>query len=156
MTLALQFYDFLRFFHVVIAMVWVGGTVMVQITAELAFRSSLPGRAAAFAKETSWIGQFVFTPASLVVVGLGFWLVANGHWGYHFWTIASLVGFVASFVVGAGFLGPKSGKLVGLIEAHGADSAVVKQGIRSLVFVARADTLLLLVIVFLMATKLGQ
>lgn len=156
MTLALQFYDVLKFFHVLLALVWVGGAVILQVFAELALRSPMPGRAAAFAKEADFIGMKIFTPASILLLGVGLWLVHKGHWGYHFWTVGGLVGFAVSFVVGAGFLGPQAGKLATLIEANGPDAAVVKARVRTIVSIARVDTAILLAVVFLMATKLGQ
>jgi hypothetical protein len=68
-------YDWLKTFHVFLAVVWVGGAVILNLLAVFALRSPLPGRKAEFAREAAWVGTRVFTPASLVLLGLGFWMV---------------------------------------------------------------------------------
>jgi uncharacterized membrane protein len=150
-------YTIFKFFHVLLAVVWVGGAIMLQVLAQFALRSKLPGRAAEFARETEWVGTRVFTPASILVLLLGIWLVHDGHWGFgHFWIIAGFVSFVVSFAVGAGFLGPEAGRLAKEIEAQGPDAPAVKARIARIINIARIDLAVLLFIIFLMVTKLGQ
>lgn len=150
-------YTIAKFFHVLLAVVWVGGAILLQVLAQFALRSKLPGRAAEFARETEWVGKRVFTPASILVLLLGIWLVHDGSWGFgHFWIIAGFVAFVVSFVVGAGFLGPEAGRLGREIEAQGADSPAVKSRIARIVNIARIDLAVLIFIIFLMVTKIGQ
>jgi uncharacterized membrane protein len=154
---AVDGYTIFKFLHVLLAVVWVGGAVLLQVLAQLALRSTLPGRAAEFARETEWVGKRIFTPASILVLILGIWLVHDGHWGFrHFWILAGFVSFVLSFAIGAGFLGPESGRLAKEIEAQGADSAAVKARIGRILNVARIDLAVLVFIIFLMVTKLGQ
>jgi uncharacterized membrane protein len=154
--LLVTFYDILKFGHVALAIAWIGGGLMLSILAEFALRSKIPGRAAEFAREVGLLGQRFFTPVSLAVLGLGFWLVHRGHWGYETWVIVSLVGYGLSFAIGAGFLGPQSTRLSKLIESEGPDAPAVKASIRTLVTVARFDSVILFTIVFFMVTKIGQ
>lgn len=154
--LAVTFYDILKFGHVAFAIAWLGGGLMISILAELALRSELPGRQAEFAREVALVGQRFFTPVSLVVLGLGFWLVSRGGWGYHAWIVGSLAGYGVSFAIGAGFLGPQSAKLAKLIDANGPDSPLVRARIRTIVNVARVDLVILFTVVFLMVSKVGQ
>ena len=141
--LALVFYDILKFAHVALAVAWIGGGLMMSILAE-------------FAREVGLIGQRFFTPISLMVLGLGFWLVHKGHWGYHTWIIVSLVGYGLSTLIGAGFIGPQSAKLAKVIATEGPDATVVKDRIRMIVTVARVDLVILFTVVFFMVTKIGQ
>ena len=154
--LAITFYSILKFGHIALAVAWIGGSLMISILAEFAIRSQIPGHAAEFAREVGLIGERFFTPLSLAVLGLGFWLVHRGQWGYDTWVVVSLVGYGLSFAIGAGFLGPQSKKLSQLIAAEGPDAPVVKERIRTIVTIARIDLVILFTIVFFMVTKVGQ
>ena len=154
--LAVTLYDFLKFLHVTFAIAWVGGGLLLSILAEFALRSKLPGRAAEFAREAGLIGERLFTPLSLLVLGLGFWLIHEGHLGYPTWIVLGLVGFGLSFVVGAGFLGPQAKGLAKLIAEHGPDDPAVRAKIRLVVNVSRVDLVILFAVVFVMVTKVGQ
>ena len=149
-------YTLLKFFHVLLAVVWIGGAVALSIMAELVRRQRVPGRMAAFARDAEWLSTRLFLPSSLIVFGLGFWLVSRGHWGYQFWVWFAIVGFAASFVLGAGYIGPQSGKLAKQIDGEGPESPAVEARIGRILLAARADILILVSIVFMMVTKVGQ
>ena len=150
-------YDLLVTLHVLAAILWVGGAAILQVLAEFALRSPLAGRAAEFAREAEWVGMRIFLPSSIVVLLVGLWLVHDGGWGFgSFWIIAALVAFVLSVVTGAGFLGPESGRLAKEIEAQGADAPAVKSRIRRILTISRVELAVLIFIVFLMVTKIGQ
>ena len=154
--LAVTFYEILKFVHVSLAIVWVGGGTMLTILAEFAIRSKLPGRAAEFAREAGFVGERIFTPVSLLVLAAGFWLVHEQHWGYHFWVVSSLVIYGLSFGLGVGFLAPQAKKLARRIDAEGPDAPEARRQIRRIVNIARIDVVFLFTIVFLMVTKIGQ
>jgi uncharacterized membrane protein len=157
MLAAVDSYTLIKFFHVFLAIVWIGGGVMLTVLAELTRRSDEPGAMARLARQIDWLSTRVFVPSALIVFGLGFWLVHKGFWGYdHFWIIYSIVAFAVSFLVGALFLGPQSGQVGKLIQAEGPDSPRVLRKIDLLVNVARLDLLLLASIVFMMVTKVGE
>ena len=157
MLAAVDSYTIFKFVHVLLAVIWVGGAAMLQLLAEFALRSTLPGRAAEFAREAEWVGMRVFLPSSIVLLLVGIWLVHDGGWGFgSFWIIAAFVAFALSVATGAGFLGPESGRLAKEIEAHGADAPAVKARIGRILKVSRVELLVLIFIVFLMVTKLGQ
>jgi uncharacterized membrane protein len=151
--LAFTAYDWLKAVHVFIAVLWVGGGIMINILSFFALRSALPGRRAEFAKEVEWVGTRIFTPASLILLGLGFWMVYDLNWGYPLWIVIGLVGFGISFVIGAGFLGPQAGRIAKAIEQHGPDSSEAEKLIRRVLSVARIDLLILTVVIFDMAMK---
>jgi hypothetical protein len=150
------FYQLLVFARVALAVVWLGGALMLTILAELAMCTRVPGHMAEFAREVGLLGGRFFAPVSLALLGFGFWLVYRGHWGYHTWIVVSLVGFGASFVIGAGYLGPRSAALAKVIAAEGPDAPVVRTRLRTIVTVARIDLVILFTVLFFMVTKIGQ
>jgi uncharacterized membrane protein len=156
MMLAVTTYEWVKAFHVLAAVVWVGGAAMVQVLALFALRSKLPGRKAEFAREAEWVGMKIFLPSTLLLVALGFYLVHDGHWGYHLWVILALVGFGLSFVTGLFFLGPESGRIAKAIEAEGPDSEAVALRIKRILVVSRIEVAILVLLVFDMVIKPGQ
>jgi uncharacterized membrane protein len=156
MALAVTTYEWVKAFHVLAAVIWVGGAVVIQILALFALRSKLPGRKAEFAREAEWVGMRIFLPTTLLLIGLGFYLVHDGHWGYHLWVILALVGFGLSFVTGLFFLGPESGRIAKAIDAQGPDAAEVTTRIKRILAVSRVEVAILVLLVFDMVLKPGQ
>jgi hypothetical protein len=88
-------------------------------------------------------------------VVFGFLLVSKGDWQWHFWLIFGVVFWAISFLTGAGFLGPQSGKLKKLMAERGPADPEVQQRINRVLLVARIDTIALLLVVLDMALKPG-
>jgi hypothetical protein len=63
--------------------------------------------------------------------------------------------FVASFLAGAGFLGPETGRLGKLAEEKGADDPDVQRRIRRVFLISRIELVLLVLVVFDMVVKPG-
>ena len=157
MLATINLYNVLKFLHILAAVLWVGGAVLIQVLAQLALKSKLPGRAAEFAHEVELIGKRMFTPVSILVLLLGVALVQEGDWGFgHAWIILGLVGIAATIVTGAGYLGPQMGKLADLIRADGPDAPSVQARVATILNVARIDIVVLVLIIFVMVTKVGQ
>lgn len=157
MLATVDVYNVLKFFHVLAAVLWVGGAVLIQVLAQFALKSKLPGRSAEFAQEVELIGKRMFTPLSILVLLLGVALVQKGHWGFgHAWIILGIVGIAATIATGAGYLGPQMGKLAELIRTDGPDAPSVRARIATILNVARIDTVVLITIIFVMVTKVGQ
>jgi uncharacterized membrane protein len=156
MVLAVTTYEWVKAFHVLAAVVWVGGAAVLQVLAIFALRSKLPARKAEFAREAEWVGMKIFLPSSLLLVALGFYLVHDGHWGYHLWVILALVGFALSFLTGLLFLGPESGRIAKAIDAEGPDSEAVAMRIKRILVVSRIEVAILVLLVFDMVIKPGQ
>jgi uncharacterized membrane protein len=155
-ALAVTTYEWAKALHVLAAVVWVGGAAVVQVLALFALRSKLPGRKAEFAREAEWVGMKIFLPSTLLLIALGFYLVHEGHWGYHLWVILALVGFGLSFVTGLFFLGPESGRIAKAIDAQGPDSHEVELRIKRILVVSRIEVAILIFLVFDMVLKPGQ
>ena len=152
--LAITTYDWLLSFHVLAAVLWVGGSVMLTILGIMTIGLNDPVRLTQFAKQVAKLGGVYFPPLSLIVVGLGFGLVEKGDLSYTLtWIQIAIAGWAASFVIGAGYLGPHAQKLAKLMETQPPESPEVQGLIRRILTVARIDAALLLFIVFDMVAK---
>lgn len=156
MAPAVTTYEWVKTLHVLAAVIWVGGAAVIQVLALFALRSKLPGRKAEFAREAEWVGMKIFLPSTLLLIALGFYLVHDGHWGYHLWVILALVGFGLSFVTGLFFLGPESKRIASAIDAEGPDSPAVAMRIKRILLVGRIELAILIFLVFDMVIKPGQ
>jgi uncharacterized membrane protein len=104
MTVA-ALYDWLMFGHVLAAMVWVGGSAVLVLLAVHTLRQHEPGSLARLAGAISFVGPRLLAPATVLVGGLGAWLVLDSR-GWHFdqfWIDLAIGLFAAVLVIGAGF-----------------------------------------------------
>lgn len=140
--------------HVLGAIVWLGGGATITLLAWQAQRAKDNVQLLQIAKQAEWLTMRVFVPSSLVIVAMGFVLMHKGGWGYgHFWPLFGLAGWGLSFVVGAAFLGPESGKLGRLIETKGPEDPEVVARVNRIIAVARTDVVLILLIATDMVAK---
>jgi uncharacterized membrane protein len=103
MTAAAELYDWLMFFHILAAMVWVGGAVVLGALVTRVLRDPEPGAVARFTGSLRLIGPVVLAPATVAVVGLGIWLVLKSSaWGFgQLWVQLALALFAAALLIGA-------------------------------------------------------
>ena len=150
-------YTVAKFAHVMLAIVWIGGATVLQLIGRSALASTLPGRRGELAAEMENLGKKVFTPCSILVLLLGIYLTMEGDWGFDsLWISLAMLGILISIVTGAGYLGPQIGKVRKAVQGEGADSPTVRDGIAKILRVSLMDLGLLVFIVFLMVTKLGD
>ena len=152
----MTWYTFFKFVHVILAVTWVGGAVVVQAFARLALASDDGARKAQFAKDVEWVGTRIFVPASFVLILAAIGLMENSEspwtWGMN-WVVFALLVWAASFVTGAAFLGPESGRLGKLIEEQGAEAPEVAARIRRIMAVSRVELVFLVAVVWAMVVK---
>lgn len=153
MTLAVSAYQWYLTIHLLLAVVWVGGDLAIQLFAARIMKANDPGRLAAFAKDVEWIGMRVITPASLILVVFGFLLVSKGDWGYSFWVVFGIAVFAFSFLLGLTFLGPESGRIGKLVEEKGAADPEAQRRIRRILVYSRIELVLLILVVIDMTIK---
>jgi uncharacterized membrane protein len=147
-------YTFFKSVHVLAAVIWVGGAFVIQLFALRALATNDGKRQAEFAKDAEVIGMRTFTPASLVLFLAAIGMMVNAHWPWgQNWTVLGLIAWGLSFVIGAGFLGPESGRLAKLIAAEGPDSPAVTARIRRILMVSRCELVVLLVVIWNMVVK---
>ena len=119
-------YGVLLFLHILGAGVWVGGEAMMFGLRALALRSRDRSRAVALVRDMDRLNVLLILPASAVLLGAGFWLVLEGHWGFdRFFIIFGLAGFAASSIVGGVVTTPSGKTLQKTLELRGADFGVV-------------------------------
>jgi len=153
----MTWYTFFKSIHVVCAVIWVGGAATIQVLSTRALRGD-GRRQVEFAQDAEFVGMRVFMPTTIVLLLSGIGATVNGDWdwGYNWITFGLLV-FAASFVVGAGFLGPESGRIAKLIEAEGPDSPRVGARIRRILTISRVELVFLLAVIWNMVVKpVGQ
>src|ERR1051325_1200241 len=116
---AADLYLWLKAFHVLMAVTWVGGAITLQILAVKITRSEDRELLRSYTGLVEFVGTRIFTTASLILLALGIWMVIDSPaWDFgQFWVLAAIAMFAFSFVSGAFFLGPQSGKLKEMYDA---------------------------------------
>jgi uncharacterized membrane protein len=147
--------EFLLFFHISMAAIWVGGGTMIQVFALRIMKATDPMRMAEFGRDVEWVSTRVFIPASALAVVSGVWMVIDSDfWGFgDDWILIGIILFAITFLAGALFFGPESGRLSKLAETEGPTAPVVQQKMQRLIAITRADLMLLFLIIFDMSTK---
>ena len=149
-------YTILKMFHVMFAIVWVGGGVAFNIFATRAVASGDGPRIATFAREAEFVGRRVFLPASVLVLLFGIFTVLQGPWGFtDTWIVLGLAGIGLTIITGSTFLGPESKRVGELIDARGGDDPEVKRRLGRILMVGRIDLLVLFLVVADMVLKPG-
>ena len=151
----MSWYEFLLFFHIAMAVIWVGGAAMIQFFALRAIRDPDPVRMADFAGDVQYIGNRIFVPASLLALVSGLWMVIDSDfWGFgDDWIVIGLILFAFTFLAGALFFGPEAGRIQKQIEAEGPRSPAVQERIQRILAFSRADLMLLFLLIFDMVVK---
>jgi uncharacterized membrane protein len=149
-----SWYGVFKAIHVLAAIIWLGGGAAITVLAWQAQRTKDNAQLLQIGKQAEWLSMRVFVPSALVVVAMGVVLMHKGDWGYgHFWTLFGLIAWGVSFVVGAAFLGPESGRLAKLIETKGPEDPEVLARLNRIISVARTDVVLILLIAIDMIAK---
>jgi uncharacterized membrane protein len=155
LPLAITSYQVYLSIHILCAVLWVGGGTLLGILAFRIQRARSAERTAQLAGDAAFLGSRFFAPLSLILVIFGFILVSKGDWQWHFWLVWGMVFWALSFVVGAAFLGPESGKIQKLMADGGATAPGVQERISRILLISRIDNLFLLLVVLDMALKPG-
>jgi uncharacterized membrane protein len=141
--------------HVLAAIIWLGGGAAITVLAWNAQRAKDNAQLLQIGKQAEWLSIRVFVPSALIILAMGFVLMhKNGSFSYgDFWVLFGLIAWGVSFVVGAGFLGPESGKLAKLIETKGPEDPEVIARLNRIISVARTDVFLILLVATDMVAK---
>jgi uncharacterized membrane protein len=149
-------YEIFLALHVLGAVIWIGGGVVISVLSERARRADDTARVAALVDDAEWLGFRFFFPASLVLLGAGIAMVIIGKWAWETpWVVIGIAGYVASAVLGAAFISKTSKKVKGLIAERGTEDAEVKAGLDRLVLLGRVDLVILILVILDMTLKPG-
>jgi uncharacterized membrane protein len=160
MTLAVigsDAYKWLLAFHILLAVVWVGSNTAIQILVVRATRADAD-RLAYLAGEIEWYGTRVLLPTAFVLVIVGFILLHESSGAYDLgqgWVLFGFLAWLFSFIVGAGFLGPESGRIGKIVDERGPEDPEYRSRLRRIFLVSRIELVLLILVVLDMAVKPG-
>lgn len=150
-SMSAHLYASLKFLHILLAIVWVGGAITIQLLALKAMAAG-PVHVEHLTKSIEWMGKRVFMPASGILFLIGLWM-AFGWTGWPVWIWIGVVAFAATFVTGAFFLGPESGRIAKLLEEKGADAPETVASLKRILMISRIDLVVLIVVVWDMSYK---
>jgi uncharacterized membrane protein len=149
-----NWYATFRVLHVVLAVLWVGGGILLTILGLRAERSDDPNEMATLAGQAAFAGERIFAPAGLLVLLLGIAMMVNTDLGWsQTWVIVGLAGYAVTFATGIGVLSPLAKKLGANIAELGAEHPGTQGTIRRILMIARVDVAVLIVVVADMVVK---
>ena len=94
-------YDWLLFLHILAAMLWLGGIVVIGAFAFRILHTRQPGATAAFLGNLRVIGPLVLAPAPAILLAMGIWMVAD-RWEFdETWVSLGFGLFLVAFLIGA-------------------------------------------------------
>jgi uncharacterized membrane protein len=153
MTLAITWYQWFLAFHIIAAVLWVGGGATLLLLSIAARKQRDTPEEIKLVVLAGKIGGPVYGSASWVLLGLGFALVENGNWGYdQFFIQFGLAAWLFSTLIGILYY---SREIKGLEAAseRGPDDPEVRMRLNRYYRVGTIDALVLFVAVFVMTTK---
>ena len=146
-------YDTLITLHILGAVTWVGGALVIQLLYLRIAGTATP--LSPFFMAVEWVGTRFFISSSLVLVLTGFGMIAEGDWDWEGWIIFGLVVWTGSFITGAFFLGPETGRIGKLADERGENDAEVISRRERVLKISRVELLFLVLVVIAMAAKPG-
>ncbi len=148
----MDWYSIVKFLHVIVALIWVGGGFAMAINGVLAERSGDDEGLMRAIRLSSDLGGLLMVPASLLTLVFG--LVMCWFWvGFtDLWIIIGLAGYAATFLIGLLIFKPTSERLAEMVKRDGITPASLAEG-RRMMKVARFDYSVMLVVVADMVLK---
>ena len=120
-------YDLVLFGHILAAMVWLGGGLMLVFVARRARASDDPHTIGEFARSLSYLGPRVLAPAVIGVLVSGVALVLDSAaWDFaQAWVLIAIGLFAVAFLVGAVYLS----RVALQIERSGGNDATLSRSL---------------------------
>jgi uncharacterized membrane protein len=147
----------LHFLHIVGAIIWVGGGVMLSLVGARARKSEDPHIIAEFARTLSYVGLRILMPAVVVVLVAGVWLVLiSSEWDFtQLWVLLGLGAFVLAFLIGAVYLSRVAISLERLTSLTDLDLQAARNTLGSWISGYQVVLVILLIAVWDMVFKPG-
>ncbi len=149
-------HDWLMFFHILGAIVWVGAVVLMNAIMARASRDRDRTAVLRLSRELEWVGPWLIGTSSAVVIGAGIWLVfvEEGLAFSQLWIWLSLALVALSSAHGI-YSGPEGKHVLRLSEERGAEDRDVLRRLHRLLWLARLDIVILVAVLWLMVFKPG-
>jgi len=146
--------EVLLFIHILAAATWLGANV-TQIVVNPVMARTGGATAAAWMRQTVRMGIIAYTPAALVALITGIFLVIDGaQWEFEqFFVVLGFITVIVGAVVGARVFGPLGRKAANLYDSGDATAAAAVQS--KLGMWTYIDTALVVVTIYAMVSKLG-
>ena len=149
-------YTVIKFVHVLAAIAWVGGAIMLDMLISQARRSGSQSDVLMLLAKTERYGKTFFSPSAVLVLVAGIVMASIGGIMAAPWVSFGFLGVFISAGLGMGYLSPKSRQLRQMIEARGMqDPEAVALGSR-MMLISRIDLVLLVLVVAAMVFKPGM
>jgi putative copper export protein len=150
-TLAVTWYQWFLFFHILAATMWVGGGLALTVLSLSARRAGREQELILVRLGTTIGGPF-FGVAGMALLGFGIALVENGNWDWStFFVIFGLIAWAWSAAVGIFYYGPEQQRIDAALGR--GDEATVSRLLARFHRVGQIDSLVLVVAVFVMTAK---
>lgn len=146
-------YELFKYIHVVAAIAWLGGGLVMIILAMAAYGKD-SAESLRIIKNVLYLGNRVFLPAAGIALlsGIIMALVAPASlWGQA-WLIVGLLGWATTFTVGNWIIRPRAERLVAMEAKEGASPAVLALS-QEMLQIAKFDFIMLFTIVADMVIK---
>jgi uncharacterized membrane protein len=150
----MDWYLIAKFLHVISAILWLGGALIMVILGAVAERARNDSQMVGVVRQVAWLAERVYVPSSISTLVFGLiatWL--GGLWS-ELWVILGLVGIVATIALGVGVLSPRAKKVESEFKAGGESPSVVAL-CREILTIAKFDMVLLYTVVAVMVLKPG-
>ena len=146
----------LRFGHILSAIVWLGGGLALSVIGSQARARSDPATIRDFGRTLGYVGPRVLTPGVLGTIVFGVALVLSSNaWDFgQGWILLALALFVVAFAIGVAYLG-RIGLELGRLDAASAPADAAQDLIGRWIIGYRVVLVVLVVIVWDMVFKPG-
>jgi uncharacterized membrane protein len=146
-------YDWLKFGHILMAIVWVGGAVTMQLLATRIQRIGSRQQLVEITEHIEFVATRLFIPASLILLILGIWMVSL-RWSFgQTWVLLGIAMFLYSFLTGSLYLSPQMRKVKAVVAREGAESEEVNVLANRIFLASRIELVFLILIVADMVLK---
>ena len=146
-------YDWLKFGHILMAIVWVGGAIAMQLLASRVQRVGTRTQLVEMTGHIEFVATRLFIPSSLILLVLGIWMVGL-RWSFgQTWILLGIAMFLYSFLSGSLYLSPQMRKVKTVVEREGPDSDEVAALAGRIFLVSRIELVFLVLIVLDMVLK---
>lgn len=148
--------EWLLFFHVLFAVVWLGGAVYVEGLMATANRTGDASAVMGVFTRVAPTNRRLFSVAGIGAIVFGFWLVAE--LGLEFeavWISVAIVVALLALAIDLFYETPRASKIVALVDANGAGDAEAAELAKKVSMSGHVRTLLLFVAFVMMIFKIG-